>query len=73
MKIQKAITDCRLFIPLISKNSLDPGRYTIKEWDTAMNGERWKIAQQIQKELTGIEPHVMGVAPSQNRHYWTSR
>jgi hypothetical protein len=42
-KIKKAITDCSLFIPLISKNSLDPERYAINEWNTAMNMEQYFI------------------------------
>lgn len=34
-EITAEIKNCKLFIPLISKNSLDPERYVIKEWEIA--------------------------------------
>jgi hypothetical protein len=49
-KIKEEISNCKLFIPLISKNSLDPKRYAIKEWNTAMTAEQYFINSGMKKE-----------------------
>ena len=57
-KIQKRIKSSKLFIPLISDKSLDPLRYTFKEWDCAVATEKAKAFLE-EKEKAFIKPFVI--------------
>jgi len=56
-KIKKEINKCELFVPLISENSLKPGRYARREWEAAMIREQYQINSGLKSNF--IKPFII--------------